>query len=49
MLGELMKDARPMSPGSILIMRDNKLYATPDRPLQGGTMLSERIARSSGG
>jgi len=46
MLGELMKDARPMTAGAILFMRDNTLYATPDRPMQGGTMLSQAIARS---
>jgi len=49
MLSEVMKEARPMTAGSILIMRDNKLYVAPDRPMQGGTMLSEVIARSSAG
>lgn len=46
MMGDLMKDARPMTTGAIMFLRDNKLYATPDRPMQGGTMLSEAIARS---
>jgi hypothetical protein len=46
MLGELTKDARPMTAGRILFMRDNKLYSTPDRRMQGGTMLSEAITRS---
>jgi hypothetical protein len=45
MQSEILKEARPMSAGSILIMRDNKVYATPDRPTQGGIMLSEAIAR----
>ena len=46
MLGELMKDAQPMTAGRILFMRDNKLYSAPDRRMQGGAMLSEAIARS---
>jgi hypothetical protein len=46
MLGELMKDAQPMTAGRILFMRHNELYSAPDRPMQGGTMLSEAIARS---
>ena len=46
MLGGIPGDARPMTVGSILVMRDNTLYATPDRPMQGGTTLSEAIARS---
>ncbi len=48
MLTELLKDARPMSAGSILIMHDNKVHATSDRPTQGGTMLSEAIVRMPG-
>lgn len=47
MLAEIMRDARPMSTGSILAMRDGKLYAAPDRPMPGGTMLSEMITRST--
>ena len=43
MLSEVMRDARPMAAGSILVMRDNKLYVTPDRRTQGGTMLIEAI------
>ncbi|MBV8096777.1 MAG: hypothetical protein JOY71_27500 [Acetobacteraceae bacterium] len=46
MLGELTKDAQPMTAGRILFMRDNKLYSAPDRRMQGGTMLSEALARS---
>ena len=45
MLSEVTKDARPVTTGMIMAMRDNKLYSTPDRPMQGGTMLSEAIAR----
>ena len=47
MLGELMKDARPMPAGGIMFVQDGKLYATPDRRMEGGTMLSEAIARSA--
>ena len=43
MLKEVMRDARPMTAGSILVMRDDKLYVTPDRRMQGGTMLIEEI------
>jgi hypothetical protein len=46
MLSEVAKDARPVTTGMIMVMRDNKLYSTPDRPTQGGTMLSEAIAKS---
>jgi hypothetical protein len=46
MLGELMKDAHPMPAGGIMFMRDNKLYATPDRRIESGTMLSDAIAHS---
>ena len=45
MLSEVTKDARPVTTGMIMAMRENKLYSTPDRPMQGGTMLSEAIAR----
>jgi hypothetical protein len=44
-LAEVMKDARPMTTGGIMFMRDNKLYMAPDRSMQGGTMLSDAIAR----
>ena len=43
MLSEVMREARPMTAGSILVMRDNKLYVTPDRRMQGGAMLIEQI------
>ena len=46
MLDELMKEARPMPAGGIMFMHDNKLYATPDRRMEGGKTLSEAIARS---
>jgi hypothetical protein len=45
MLSEVTRDARPMAAASILAMRDNTLYAVPDRPMQRGTMLSEAIVR----
>lgn len=45
-LAEAMKDARPMTTAGIMFMRDNKLYMAPDRPMTGGTMLSEAIMRS---
>ena len=47
MVSELMKDARPMPAGGIMFVQDGKLYATPDRRMENGTMLSEAIARSS--
>ena len=43
--GEIMRDARPMVAGSIVFTRDGKLYATSDRPMQGGAMLSGTISR----
>ena len=46
MLGEMAKEARPMTAGIIVAMRDNTLYVTPDRPMQGGTMLPQAIGRS---
>ena len=46
MLGEVTKEARPMTAGIIVAMRDNTLYVTPDRPMQGGTMLPQAIGRS---
>jgi len=46
LLAEAMKDARPMTTAGIMFMRDNKLYMAPDRPMQGGTMLSATIMRS---
>jgi hypothetical protein len=30
-----------------MFVQDGKLYATPDRRMEAGTMLSEAIARSS--
>ncbi|MBV8588856.1 MAG: hypothetical protein JO212_02125 [Acetobacteraceae bacterium] len=46
MLREVMREARPMTAGSILVMRDDKLYVTPDRRTQGGAMLIETIRKS---
>ena len=48
MAGEIMRDAHPMAAGSIILMRDGKLYATSDRPMQGGAMLSDTISRLPG-
>ena len=48
MAGEIMRDAHPMVVGSIILMRDGKLYATSDRPTQGGAMLSDTISRLQG-
>lgn len=45
MLGEIMRDARPMSAGTVLLMRDDKLYTAQDRPMADGTMLSGAITR----
>ena len=47
LLGEVTKEARTMTTGMILAMKDKTLYGTPDRPMQGGTMLSDAIAQSS--
>lgn len=49
MLAEVTRDAHPMTGATILAMRDGTLYAAPDRRMQGGTMLSEAISRSSAG
>ena len=46
--GEIMRDARPMVAGSIVFMRDGKIYATSDRPMQAGTMLSDTISHMPG-
>jgi len=46
MVSEVTKEARPMTTGMILAMQDKTLYGTPDRPMKGGTMLSEAIAQS---
>ena len=46
MIGEITKDARPMTATMIVAMRYNAVYGTPDRPMPGGTMLSEAITRS---
>jgi len=48
MLSEVMTDARPMTAGSILVMQNDKLYVTPDRRMQGGTMLIEKIRSAKG-
>ena len=48
MLSEVMKEARPMTAGSILVMQNDKLYVTPDRRTQGGTMLIEEIRSAKG-
>ena len=48
MLSDAMKDAQPMTGGSILFMRDNRLYAIPDRPMGSGTMLSDMVTRQAG-
>ena len=48
MLSDAMKDAQPMTGGSILFMRDNRLYAIPDRPMGSGTMLSDMVTRQPG-
>ena len=47
LLGEVTKEARTMTTGMILAMKDKTLYGTPDRPMNGGAMLSEAIAQSS--
>jgi hypothetical protein len=43
--GEIMKAARPMALGSVMIMHQNRLYVSPDRAIRGGTMLCDAIAR----
>lgn len=48
MAGEIMREAHPMAAGSIIFMRNGKLYAASDRPMQGGAMLSDTISRLPG-
>lgn len=48
MAGEIMRDAHPMTAGGIIFVRDGKLYATPDRPMPGGAMLSDTVSRLPG-
>ncbi len=46
----LMKDARPVTAGVILMMHDGKLYMTTDTKMANGKMLSdEAVGQTMGG
>ena len=45
---EIMKTAKPMSGGTILMSHGDAIFSVPDHMMDDGNMLSEKIARSLG-
>lgn len=39
----LLKDAKPMEAGTLLLMHDGKVYMAPDRPAKNGEMMSKLL------